>query len=104
MSKDDESGPPEGPSVIDLFREVREAMPPLFAVPDTDPDEPTRDGLGWNDLAFLAERIMLTALNRIDWADLRDHAVVVVESQEDADDIVRLMQSATIEVAVGYVE
>lgn len=59
------------------------------------------DALEWEDLCFIAERIIRTALAKIDWADLGDYARGLVHDDEDVKDVIGLMKTAKVCVHVG---
>lgn len=81
----------------------------LFAVPDVTPipvpiEEPTDgDGgdLSLDDLMFLSQRIMLTAISKVNWSNLQSTAAMLVEDEGDVRTIVKLMENAQIEVTIG---
>lgn len=56
--------------------------------------EPTLD-----DLAFIAERLMVTHINSIDWAKLKAKAEALCD-ETDAATVVKFMENATVKVEV----
>ena len=84
----------------------RPIFPDLSGIFDTSPREAPGlvdpDDLDFDDLVFLAERLMLSAIAKIDWADLGESlAPVVVDDEQDVKDIVRIMKGATVRIEFG---
>ena len=95
-------GPSEatGATVSDLHARLRGG--PLYVVPgpENDPDGPGVDDVTFDDLCFIARRLMRTALAEIDWSGLSGYAEGMVPP-EDVSTVVKLMQNADIEIYLG---
>ena len=90
------------PTVANLFNKFErgEEIPNLRLI-SSEIEELDPADLTWDDLCFIAERIMRTSLAKVDWAELRPAAQTMAHEAEDVADIVRLMQNAKIDVIVG---